>query len=366
MLSLESLGWNSYFQDAFEAIKVSGFKIGRVAIENRQQYLLYSEQGEFIAEVSGKLLYESESAADLPKVGDWVVISLLEKEGKAIIHYVLKRKSKFSRKVAGNKTEEQIVAANIDIIFIVQGLDNNFNLRRLERYLIMAYESGAKPVIILNKVDLCEDYKKRAAKVEEIAFGVPIIVVSAKTGYGIGKIKNFIKEGVTFAFIGSSGVGKSTIINVIVGKEILKTKEVRTKDSKGRHVTEKRELIILASGGLLIDTPGMRELQLWSASYGLDETFADIQNLALNCYFSDCSHINEKKCAVIEAANKGIISEKRYRSYIKLQKELDYLKTRQNKSAFLEEKKRIKNLHKEFRRIKTAKENRKWKGQIKK
>jgi ribosome biogenesis GTPase len=359
-ISLQALGWNAFFQKEFESIQEPGLAVGRIAIENKQQYLLYTQHGELRGEVSGKLLYEARSSAELPKVGDWVAISALEAEGKAIIHKVLSRKSKFSRKVRGKKTDEQVIAANIDIIFIVQGLDSNFNLRRLERYLVMAYESGASPVIILNKTDLCQDYAAKIADVEQTAFDVPIQGISAKTGYGLDKMREFIKEGLTFAFIGSSGVGKSTIINKLLGREILKTREVRQKDSRGRHTTARRELIILPQGGLLIDTPGMREMQLWSSSEGLQETFVDIDELAEGCRFSDCSHTQEKGCAVLAAVETGEISEERYTSYIKLQRELKRLEIKQNKRSYLEEKRRIKKFHREINRVVKAKEEEKW------
>jgi ribosome biogenesis GTPase len=360
MINLKALGWNDFFQKEFESVLEPGLTVGRIAIENKQQYLIYTQQGELRGEVSGKLLYEAMSSADLPKVGDWVVISAMEAEGKAIIHSILPRKSKFSRKVVGKKTDEQITAANIDIVFIVQGLDSNFNLRRLERYLVMAYESGARLVIILNKTDLCGDYETKIAKVEQIAFDVPILGMSAKTGYGIEKMREFIKEGLTFAFIGSSGVGKSTIINKLLGQEILKIREVRQKDSKGRHTTAKREMIVLPQGGVLIDTPGMREMQLWSASEGLRGTFADIEELAEKCRFSDCSHTQEKGCAVLAAVGAGEISEERYNSYMKLQRELKRLEIKQNKRSYLEEKRRVKKFHREINRIMKAKTEEKW------
>jgi len=360
MLDLKALGWGAFFQKEFESVQEPGLAAGRIAIENKQQYLIYTQQGELRGEVSGKLLYEARSSADLPKVGDWVVISAMEAEGKAIIHNILPRKSKFSRKTVGKKTDEQIIATNIDIVFIVQGLDSNFNLRRLERYLVMAYENGARPVIILNKTDLCRDYPAKIAEVKQIAFDVPILGISAKTGYGIEKMREFIKEGLTFAFIGSSGVGKSTIINKLLGQELLKIREVRQKDSKGRHTTAKREMIVLPQGGVLIDTPGMREMQLWSASEGLGDTFADIEQLGKQCHFSDCSHTQEKGCAVIAAVKAGKISEERYKSYMKLQRELKHLTVKQDQKSYLAEKERMKKLHKDFRRIKKRKESGKY------
>jgi ribosome biogenesis GTPase len=351
VMDLKTLGWNDFFEDAFRSYRESGFSAGRVAIEHKSRYVVYAQPGELSAEVTGKLLYVANSAADLPKVGDWVVISIFDGDDGAIIHEVLPRRTKFSRQAAGKRSGEQVLAANIDVIFIVQGLDHNFNLRRLERYLVMVYESKAQPVIILNKADLCEDVEMKVNAVKSIAGAAEIFAVSAETGAGVEALQNFLGEGKTAAFVGSSGVGKSTLINRLSGREIQKTAAVRESDSRGRHTTSRRELFLLPQGGLLIDTPGMRELQLWSAGEGFGETFADIETLAEQCHFADCTHTQEIKCAVQAALENGSLAQERYQSYRKLQKELAYLELQQDKNGLLEKKRRDKQLHKMIKQI---------------
>ncbi|MFC1726410.1 ribosome small subunit-dependent GTPase A [candidate division KSB1 bacterium] len=349
--NLKSLGWDEFFEEEFKQFSSLGFSAGRIAAENKNSYVVLSEKGELFGEVTGKLLFSSDNVSDLPKVGDWVVYSEYD-DSKAVIHNVLKRRTGISRNIAGKKTDEQVIAANMDYVFIVQGLDGNFNLRRLERYLIIALQSGAEPVIILNKADLCENLKNYISNVKEIAPDIKIFAVSALKNEGIDKIKEFLNTGETAVFVGSSGVGKSTIINSILGEDKQETGEVREKDSRGRHVTSRREIILLPGGGLVIDTPGMRELQLWSSDSGFEETFADIEVLAAGCHFSDCSHTEEIKCAVKEALEKGELSEKRLESYRKLQKELRFLRIKQDEELQIQERHRLKELYKEYRRIK--------------
>jgi ribosome biogenesis GTPase len=338
--SLEPWGWRPFFQKELPP----GLEIGRVIAENRGTYLLYTAHGEYTAEATGKLLY----GTALPKAGDWVVIARFEAEQKAIIHEVLPRQSSLSRKGPDRRTEAQVLAANVDIVFIVQGLDDNFNLRRLDRFLVMVFDGGAEPVIILNKADLCPDLPAKVVAVQEVALQRPVIVTSATDGTGLETLRSFIKPGLTFAFIGSSGVGKSTLINKIVGQEVQATAKVRLTDSKGQHTTTRRELIRLPQGGVLIDTPGIRELQLWSSEAGLSEAFADITDLAANCHFSDCTHIHEAKCAVQAALVSGAISQARYASYLKLQKELAH--TEQTQLEYLRKKEETKRLHRTFNR----------------
>jgi ribosome biogenesis GTPase len=304
MTSLYQLGWNNYFDKHFKPFQQQSFNAGRIVVENRDNYVLLTDYKEYRAEVTGKLLFNANSSSEFPKVGNWIVISIFEMENKAIIHEVLPRHTNFSRKIAGKKTEQQILAANIDFIFIIQSCDNDFSLRRLERQLVMVYEGGANSIVVLNKVDLCDNYQEYVSQVEKIVHGVKIIAVSAKTDFGMDRLKSCLKEGKTYAFIGSSGVGKTSLINKIIGEAIYKTNEVRDKDSKGRHTTSRRELIVIPGGGLLIDTSGLREFQFWEADEGLDEVYPEIAELSDGCRFSDCTHIQEIGCAVIECDEK--------------------------------------------------------------
>lgn len=324
-MNLESLGWSNFFSKNLSSHLQQGYTVGRVATEQKNTYLLYTEFGELLAEVTGKMRYQASGRADFPAVGDWVVISVTGGEPRATIHEILPRKSKFSRKTVCAITEEQIIATNIDTVFLVSGLDRDFNVRRIERYLILVWESGANPVIILNKADLCDEVEQRRAEVEAIAPYVPIIVLSAIENQGIDALIPYLGTGQTVALIGSSGVGKSTITNQLAQKDIQAVQSVRKGDNRGRHTTTHRELIILPSGGLLMDTPGMREIQVWAGSEGFKETFADINTLAQQCRFRDCQHDKEPGCAVQQALLDGTLDEKRLRNYQKLQQELDYL-----------------------------------------
>lgn len=346
MKSLNLLGWNKFFEKQFEQYKTSGFKAGRIITEQKERYIIFTEYGEFQGEISGKLMYSTDSSSDFPKVGDWVVLSIFKEESKVIIHEVLKRKNKFTRQSAGQKVDEQVLAANIDTIFIVQSLDQNYNIRRMERYVSMIYEMKAEPVILLNKSDLTDNAQEKLEEVRKIFPGIISFCLSSIYNVGIEYVKEIIQPGNTYMLIGSSGVGKSTIINCLAGYDILRTNEVRKKDSKGKHTTAYRKMIILENGGLLIDTPGMRGFKLWNAESGFKETFNEIENFAKYCHFADCTHTSEIKCAVIDALKNGKISKERYESYLKLQKELRYLETKQNKFSYLESKKKMKIINK--------------------
>jgi ribosome biogenesis GTPase len=331
--NLTQLGWNEFFREAFEKLGLEECVPARVIKQSRFEYLLIAEEGQIRAETSGSL-----KAAGLPAVGDWVAVEVNKEGIGGTIHEILPRRTVFSRKVAGEVTSEQVVAANVDFIFLVVGLDRDFNLRRIERYLTLIYNSGASPVIILNKADMCEDVESHRENAESVAPGTPVHILSAQLRTGFEQIQGYMEEGRTIAFLGSSGVGKSTVINLLLGEEKFAVRDVREADGKGRHTTTHRELVVLPGGGALIDTPGMREIQVWGDAEGLHGSFPEIEQMARDCRFTDCRHETEPGCAVLAAVAGGDLPEDRYGNYIKLRGELENLEMRRNESARHNEK----------------------------
>jgi len=341
---LTTFGWGEFFEVNFKSYAGNGYTCGRVALEHKNFFRVYTQYGEVLAEISGKLRHEAVDRRDLPVVGDWVVIRSRPEHGSVTIHAVLPRRTSFARKIAGSRTEQQIAGANIDTVFLLTSLNQDFSLRRIERYLVMAWESGANPIIILSKSDLCDRVADAVDEVQAVARGVPIHAISIVTGRGLQDIAQYFKRGQTVALLGSSGVGKSTLINHFAGVDRLKVQTVRESDDRGRHTTTHRELVLLPAGGIVLDTPGMRELQLWDNNESLQLVFDDIEALAGRCFFSDCCHQDEPRCAVREALTAGTIDTGRYESYEKLQKELKYLARRKDKQSEILEKKKWKKL----------------------
>ena len=335
-MTLEELGWSPFFADAFQPYRRQDTIPARVAARHHGPCELLTELGPLGGVPSGRL-----DEAELPAVGDWVVARPLDGERKALIEAVLPRRSAFTRKEAWERTVEQVVAANVDIVFVVSAFGHDLNPRRMERYLIGAWESGAKPVIVLNKADLSDDPAAEAAPIEAVAFGVPVHAVSATTGDGLDLLQRYVVPGSTAALLGSSGVGKSTLVNRLAGERVMKVRDLR-QDGRGRHTTTHRELVPLSGGGLLLDTPGMRELQLWAGEEALDSTFEDVVRLFRHCRFNDCAHEREPGCAVQAALRDGTLQQERYDSWRKLQRELRWLEVRRNARLRAEARKEIR------------------------
>jgi ribosome biogenesis GTPase len=361
-MTLAELGWCDLFAGHFQALSGDHLVPGRGVREDRGQYLVSAAAGEVTARVTGKLRHDAESRASLPAVGDWVALDLCAMAGPSTIQEVLPRKSKFSRTAAGGggrAATEQVVAANVDVVFLVSGLDGgrNFNPRRIERYTTLAWESGATPIVVLNKCDVCPDVAACRREVERVAPGVDIYPVSALNGDGVGELAACLPTGRTGVFMGSSGVGKSSLINALLGEQRLVTAAVRGDDREGRHTTTWRELIRLPAAGLIIDTPGMRELRLWGGDEdGLSSTFEDIEGLAADCRFRDCSHRAEPGCAVQQALADGNLEPSRLASYRKLQRERAHAAARRDASERLVEKRRWKKIAKWSRQMKKERE----------
>jgi len=344
---IEKLGWGNSNSEK------NLVNIARVIEVQKNSFRISDGDMEYHAHLSGKFLNETTSALHYPAVGDWLEVKKLKDEQKAVIHRILPRKSQFVRQAAGGKTEAQVIAANIDTIFIVNSLNHDLNIRRIERYILTAYESGASPVIVLTKKDIVtpEDLVHISLQVEEVAIGVPVVPISNVTGEGIDDLKQYLHTGKTAALLGSSGVGKSTLVNTLLGASVQAVNDIRTSDSRGRHTTTHREMFSLPNGALLIDTPGMRELQLWDGDEAIDTAFQDVEAFAMECRFNDCRHDTEPGCRVKEAIEMGELAQDRFQSYVKLQRELAYEKRKQDQKLRLEEKNRWKQLSKRQKKI---------------
>ncbi len=351
-MELVQLGWNSRFSQEFKRYEGNGLVPARVIEGRRELCTVSCEAGDLLGEVSGRYRLGAGGRADYPVVGDWAVVAPRPADGRATIHALLPRASAFVRKAVKGasarhvRDEEQVLAANIDLAIIVMGLDRDWNLRRLERYLTLAWGSGVQPLVILNKADLCPQVASRVAETEAAAVGVPVLAMSAEEGTGVDALLAHLRPGSTAALLGSSGVGKSTLINRLMGGQRMSTGPVREDDQRGRHTTTHRELVLLAAGGMLIDNPGMREVGLWADEEDLGGAFAEIEELSRSCRFSDCRHGSEPGCAVRAALEEGTLEAERYASWKRLQRELAFLERRDNARAQEADRLRWKNISK--------------------
>jgi ribosome biogenesis GTPase / thiamine phosphate phosphatase len=343
---LDALGWRPFFAEAWAAEPRAGLVPAWVGAPHTRLLRLQAAEGERLAGTVGRLRHRSRGPEDRPAVGDWVAAVIPASGQRATVHAVLPRRTAFVRRAAGDVTALQVLAANVDTVFLVMGLDRDFNPRRLERALVLAWESGAEPVVLLNKADVCDDVPARLSEAQASAGGVPVLVLAAKAGQGMGALAPWLSRGRTVALLGSSGVGKSTIVNRLLGEERQRTREVRESDQRGRHTTTHRELVTLAGGGLLLDTPGLRELQLWASDEGLAATFEDVLSLAPGCRFRDCAHREEPGCAVQAAVAAGRLPAGRLASYQKLEAELRSIEIRADPDLRREQRQRWRIIHK--------------------
>jgi ribosome biogenesis GTPase len=338
------LGWSPFFENQLASDDRSHYAVGRVLEERRSAYVLLIEDGrELIASLAGRLQYDASGRGQLPSVGDWVCASTRGAERRAVIHRVLDRRTKIARKEAGFAVDEQVLAANVDTVFLVTSLNQDLNRRRVERYLALVRESGARPVVLLTKADLCDDVANAMAEIAQVAASVPVHVVSAATGSGLDALAAYLEPGQTSVLLGSSGVGKSTLVNRLLGEERLEVRDIRASDDRGRHATTSRQLLVLPGGGLVIDTPGIRELQLWIADEGLGQTFPDVEEAATLCRFTSCTHAaGTPGCAIQAAIESGALSSDRLANWLKVRRELTSLARRQDTKSKREEQDRWK------------------------
>lgn len=351
-MKLTEYGWDDRFDTAFREQSADDRVPVRISLQVKGRYLALTDIGEIPAEPTGRLMYDAVSSNDLPVVGDWVVATILDETSpRALIHAVLPRHNLLARKEPGKRAVAQPLAANVDIVLVTVAMDQDFSLNRIERYLALSRECRIAPVVLLTKADASTEPAKRVDDVRTRNPDVPVIAFSSLDGTGMDELAECLKPGVTCAVLGSSGVGKSTLVNRLLGAEVLKTREVRLADNKGRHTTVNRQMFVLPSGALMIDTPGMRELQLWGARDSVNHAFTEIEDLATECRYPDCRHENEPGCAVLEALVEGRIDPARFENFRKLSREMDFLSQRQEEGSARAERAKWKNIKKEAKRV---------------
>ncbi len=327
-MNLEDFGYSDRFEKSRIENNLKDFEIGRVVLEHKERYVVKTEKGEFESEITGNLRFSAKSRIDFPAVGDWVAITIYESDF-SIIHKILPRFSIISRQAVGQFGEIQIIATNIDYAFLVQSVGRDFNVNRLERYITICHSAKVSPIIVLTKIDLinAQNITEIVESIHQRIEDIPVIAISNETQDGYQALNKIIEKGKTYCMLGSSGVGKSTLLNNLSGRTIMKTDAISKSTNKGKHVTSHRELIVLDNGGILVDNPGMREVGIVDTAHGLETTFDKIVGFSLNCKFKDCTHTNETGCAVIEAVEKGVIDKSSYENYMKMEREKAYFES---------------------------------------